>query len=59
VTWQVQSPGSYTKERDCGVYPYSRLKKMFHPMPVGRCRLTVSKHVLKAPMVSSLETGLV
>jgi len=27
-----------------------------YPCEVGRCRLTVSKPVLKAPMVSALET---
>jgi hypothetical protein len=30
----------------------------FVPLAVGRCRLTVSKSVLQAPMVSALETEM-
>ena len=36
---------------------YTLLKANASPM-VGRCRLTVSKPVLKVPMVSALETKI-
>jgi len=35
------------------------MRTFYHELhTVGRCRLTVSKAVLKAPMVSALETGI-
>ena len=34
-TGRVQQCDHDPGERDCGVYPYSRLKEMFHPTPAG------------------------
>jgi hypothetical protein len=52
--WSAAEIGKCDVTLDCQVGVNTPVKGK--PKPVGRCRFTVSEPVLKAPMVSTLET---